>query len=622
MKNNPLWLLVTIFWTIVVGSFAWHESNNNLDNLMKQALLEAHTSYNKDLVYRRWVATHGGVYVPVSTQTPANPYLKNIPERDIETPSGRQLTLINPAYMTRQVQKLAEKQYGVKGHITSLKPLRPENKPDAWETKALQSFENGKTSAEAIENMEGQEFLRVMFPFITEASCLKCHSAQGYQVGDIRGGISVSVPLEPYLLVYRATLPKRIVYYVGLWLLGMLGVTWSRSKINLQLLKTESALEKSIKIEKMLRESEERFRALHDASFGGVIIHDKGVILDCNQGLSDMTGFTHEELVGMNGLKLIAQDSLELVVRNVKSGYTKRYEVEGIRKDGSLYPLSIKGKNVFYRGREARVIEFRDITERKQAEEVRDKLHIQLDERSKELEQIVYVTSHDLRTPLFSIEGFGGMLGVSYEKILSALEEEDLSVEARERLAPLMRDSKESIGYIRSGIASMNALLHGLLQFSRTGRIEVVKEDVDMNTLVTGIFKTFKIQLKERGITTEITELPSCMGDKRQIHQLFINLIGNAIKCSEQNKPQLIKISGQTDETHTVYCVEDNGIGIAQEYQGKIFEIFHQLNPELDGEGLGLSIVRRIMERHQGRVWVDSEPGRGSRFYVSFPKAR
>ncbi len=118
----------------------------------------------------------------------------------------------------------------------------------------------------------------------------------------------------------------------------------------------------------LLRESEERFKALHDASFGGVVIHDKGLILDCNQGLSDMTGFTHEELVGMNGLELIAPDSLDLVLQNIKSGYAKRYEVEGVRKDGSVYPLSIKGKNVIYKRREVRVIEFLDITSNKLTE--------------------------------------------------------------------------------------------------------------------------------------------------------------------------------------------------------------------------------------------------------------
>lgn len=120
----------------------------------------------------------------------------------------------------------------------------------------------------------------------------------------------------------------------------------------------------------LLIESEERFRALHDASFGGVIIHDKGKILDCNKSLSDITGFTNEELIGMNGLKLIAPDSLDLVLKNIQGGYDQQYEAKGVRKDGSIYPLAIRGKNILYKGREARVVEFRDISDLKQAEQI------------------------------------------------------------------------------------------------------------------------------------------------------------------------------------------------------------------------------------------------------------
>lgn len=120
---------------------------------------------------------------------------------------------------------------------------------------------------------------------------------------------------------------------------------------------------------KELQDSEERFRVLHDASFCCVIIHDKGIILDCSQEVSGMTGFTKEELIGMNGFKLIASSWHDQVLQNIKSGYDKRYEVEGVRKDGSVFPLAIRGKNVTYKGREVRVSEIRDITELKQAEQ-------------------------------------------------------------------------------------------------------------------------------------------------------------------------------------------------------------------------------------------------------------
>jgi len=118
-----------------------------------------------------------------------------------------------------------------------------------------------------------------------------------------------------------------------------------------------------------LRESEERFKALSDASYGGIVIHNKGVILECNKGLSDITGFSYQELVGMNGLELIAPESLNTVLGNIHSGYDRSYEVVGVRKDCSKYPLAIKGKNIVYKEINARVTEFIDITERKEAEE-------------------------------------------------------------------------------------------------------------------------------------------------------------------------------------------------------------------------------------------------------------
>ncbi len=132
-----------------------------------------------------------------------------------------------------------------------------------------------------------------------------------------------------------------------------------------ELRRQNSALLKS---QQLLKESEDRFRALHDASFGGVVIHDQGIILDCNQELCEMTGYHHDELIGMDGFRLIEPGFLDVVLENVRKGFSGAYEVEGIRKDGSVYPLAIRGKNIMFRGRPVRVIEFRDITVRKRAE--------------------------------------------------------------------------------------------------------------------------------------------------------------------------------------------------------------------------------------------------------------
>ncbi len=142
MKARSAWGVVCAWVLLVCASLAWswRQVGNSVGEL---ARAEARSNFEKDLVFRRWASGHGGVYVPPTQQTPPNPYLEHLPERDVTTTGGKKLTLVNPAYMTRQVYELAAGQYGTRGHITSLKPLRPENAADAWETRALQLFENG-----------------------------------------------------------------------------------------------------------------------------------------------------------------------------------------------------------------------------------------------------------------------------------------------------------------------------------------------------------------------------------------------------------------------------------------------------------------------------------------------
>jgi diguanylate cyclase (GGDEF)-like protein len=195
------------------------------------ALEAARINFDKDLLYRRWASKHGGVYVPVTADTPPNPYLEHVSERDITTPSGRQLTLMNPAYMTRQVYTFSQKESVIRGHLTSLKPLRPENRADPWEVQALKSFEQAKSEASTIEAMEGHPYLRLMRPFRTEKGCLKCHAQQGYQEGDIRGGISVSIPLAPLYALQKRTTFTISMGHGLLWLVGLVGIGLGRRRL-------------------------------------------------------------------------------------------------------------------------------------------------------------------------------------------------------------------------------------------------------------------------------------------------------------------------------------------------------------------------------------------------------
>ena len=154
VRTQPLmvWkygLTFAIVWTLFVAvSIFWNLSTLN-SGIENTARIQAEAAWQKDIVYRRWCASHGGVYVPVTEETPPNPFL-DVSERDIITPEGLKLTLMNPAYMTRQVNELGIAAYDIWGHITSLKPIRPQNEPDLWETNALQDFEKGVSQASSI----------------------------------------------------------------------------------------------------------------------------------------------------------------------------------------------------------------------------------------------------------------------------------------------------------------------------------------------------------------------------------------------------------------------------------------------------------------------------------------
>jgi signal transduction histidine kinase len=220
-----------ILWTfIIAASLIWSIVRIQSETL-EGARIQAHISYVKDIVYRRWNAGHGGVYAPVSEETPPNPYLAGVPERDVTTPSGKHLTLINPAYMTRQVYGMMAAEYSVHGHITSLNPIRAENAADAWEAEALSAFERGQQEVSAISTINGQKYFRLMHPFVTEKGCLRCHAKQGYREGDIRGGISVSVAMKPLLSMERRNILTFSAAHGLFWIAGLAGISMSLQRI-------------------------------------------------------------------------------------------------------------------------------------------------------------------------------------------------------------------------------------------------------------------------------------------------------------------------------------------------------------------------------------------------------
>jgi signal transduction histidine kinase len=375
------------------------------------------------------------------------------------------------------------------------------------------------------------------------------------------------------------------------------------------------------KAEKIIKESEEKLNALFSAMTELVVVFEmiydsegKPVdyrFLECNQAYLRAYGTDKETVIGKR-LSEVYQGMpvphLEEFAEVVRTGEPFHFDYYFPLKEKYFTVSAVSpGKGKFA------TISF-DITDKKRA----DKL---IEEKNKELEQIIYVASHDLRSPLVNVDGYSREIEYivdDYKKILSNDEV------AYQQLVTVVRSSvpeiEEALKHIRNSAKQMDALLKGLLKLSRSGRAALNIVLLNMDDLVTKVVSSMDFLVTSAKVDLHIEELHPCMGDEVQVTQVFSNLIGNALKFLNTARQGKINVSSETKKNFTIYCIEDNGIGIAREHQDNIFQLFHRLDPKkVEGEGLGLTIVRQSLARMNGKVWVESKPGIGSRFYVSLP---
>ncbi|MEO5353009.1 MAG: diguanylate cyclase [Magnetococcus sp. XQGC-1] len=284
----PFWVgLLGVIITVLTALSLRHSSNEEAEQTMTLAINTARANFSKDLSLRQWATRHGGVYVPVDERTPPNPNLSHIPERDIATPSGKHLTLMNPAYMLRQVMEEYSDLYGTRGKITSLKPLNPANAPDSWEEKALHALDAG---AEEVMEVVGEGLdasLRLLRPMVTQGGCLKCHAFQGYKVGDVRGGIGVQVPLRSFREAEAVAVRNLMKVHGFAWVVGMflLGCYYWVARARLQ---EQIAAE----------ENEARMRAMTKSLQDAIVVFDEGGMIQfCNRVCADMFGRQEDALL-------------------------------------------------------------------------------------------------------------------------------------------------------------------------------------------------------------------------------------------------------------------------------------------------------------------------------------
>lgn len=366
-----------------------------------------------------------------------------------------------------------------------------------------------------------------------------------------------------------------------------------------------------LRVEEALRKNEERFRRVIEAAPNGLLMVDqRGKIVLCNTEFEKLFGYSRDEVVGREMEFLVPEryrrghpaSRADFFLSPVSRQMGVGRDLYGLRKDGSEVPVEI-GLSPMVTEEGAFVLaSIVDITKRKTLEDRIRHTADRIQLKNQEMEQFVYTVSHDLKSPLVTSTGFLGLL------------KEDIAAGRYDMAA-------ESIERLERANGRMSQLIDDLLQLSRIGRISIDVEDVEVSQLIRSIVENLDSQVKEKSIVVKVqNEMPAVVADRKRLYQVLENLFINALKYACDGEAPTIEFGSETLESEVRYFVRDSGPGIAKEYHQKIFGLFQRLESDNRGTGVGLTIVSRIMQLHGGRAWVESEVGRGSTFWISFPK--
>ena len=679
---NRYAIILSTAWTLLIlGSFAWSYSQQQLI-VTETATFEAQVAFEKDTLYRKWAAGHGGVYVPVTADTPPNPYIPDSVERKAGTRSGRPLTLVNPAYMTRQVFALAAREHDlVRGHITSLNPIRPENAPDPWEARALAAFEKGEKEISGVQMIDGQPYLRLMRPFVTALPCLKCHAAQGYKDGDIRGGVSVSVPLS--LLSANA---KRIVAGTGtahalIWLTGlcMIGLGSRRLSRDAAAIRAQNAmLEDEITERQLAQEQLQEQAAMLEEEIGErqmaqEALQEQAAMLEEEIGERQMAQEALQKQAAMLEREIAERTLAEAAIKESEEKFSKTFRNAPLimaitaMEDGTF--LEVNDKFIESSGYSREEIIGRQsvaigwIHEDDRARIVEEcqrqgrisgmdlQVHtkdgrrlttlyfgelISIAGRTRFLSVCLDVTEHrKIETQLLhaqKMEAVGALAGGmahDFNNVLTVIAGYATMLSLR-----LADDSKEfaMAEEISTSVSRAAEMTRSLLAFSRKDPMTMKPED--LNAIVSSLEKSLKRLIREDiEFRFALSPIPvPVMADRGQLEQVLVNLVVNArdampaggvlaiaTSVIEVREMEIGLDQGILPGGYCLITVSDSGLGMDAETRAHIFEPFFTTKDVHTGTGLGLSIVHGIVGKHNGKICVYSEKGHGTTFRIYLP---
>jgi PAS domain S-box-containing protein len=404
----------------------------------------------------------------------------------------------------------------------------------------------------------------------------------------------------------------------------------------------------------------ERLADILDIAEDGIItVNLRREIVLFNCGAAKIFGYTPAEILG-RPLEDLLPPAYRAAHPTQVDGFARgpdvsrvmgeRRMVRGRRKDGTEFPAEVTISKLMRGGETLLTAIVRDATVRKSYEDALVSLNQELEERvrartaelaernvqlaqkNEENELFVYSVSHDLRSPLVNLEGFSDELRMSLRDLGKLLEDEQIPPAVRKKAADLVGGGMgESIGFIRTAVSRLSRIIDALLRLSRAGRVTYQRQVLDVGLIVQRVVDALHGTAAEKQTEVVVGDLPPALGDPTAVEQVFANLVGNAMHYLDPSRPGRVEVGGRTgrpspdggiDSSDNTYFVRDNGLGIQPVYLPKLFQAFQRLHPDkAPGEGMGLAIVRRILERLGGKIWVESVPGEGTTFLFTLPAA-